>query len=83
MAGVVKGMEKAMATMDTAKVRLHGSVRNASLISVQITQVMDKFEQQFEDVDVQTQYMDESMSETTVLSTPATEVRALRTSDRG
>ena len=73
MAGVVKGMEKAMATMDTAKVCFRGSVRYASLMEVQITQVMDKFEQQFEDVDVQTQYMDESMSETTVLSTPATE----------
>eukprot|EP01094_Clydonella_sp_ATCC50884_P001962 TRINITY_DN1149_c0_g1_i2.p2 TRINITY_DN1149_c0_g1~~TRINITY_DN1149_c0_g1_i2.p2 ORF type:complete len:115 (+),score=55.02 TRINITY_DN1149_c0_g1_i2:418-762(+) len=61
MAGVVKGMEKAMKTMDTEK----------------ITQVMDKFEQQFEDVDVQTQYMDESMSETTMLSTPQGEVDGL------
>jgi charged multivesicular body protein 1 len=38
---------------------------------------MDKFEQQFEDVDVQTQYMDTAMNQTTTLSTPADQVDSL------
>lgn len=59
MAGIVQGMEKAMQQMDTEK----------------ITQIMDQFEQQFEDVDVQTQYMDTAMNQTTTLSTPADQAR--------
>lgn len=39
--------------------------------------VMDKFEQQFEDLDVQTQYMEGSMNKTTTLTTPADEVERL------
>lgn len=38
-------------------------------------QVMDKFEQQFEDLDVQGQYVENSMNQTTALSTPQEEVR--------
>jgi charged multivesicular body protein 1 len=35
---------------------------------------MDKFEQQFENLDVTSNYMEQSMSETTALSTPEDEV---------
>ncbi|RDX53909.1 vacuolar assembly protein DID2 [Polyporus arcularius HHB13444] len=61
MAAVVKGMDKAMESM------------NLERISV----VMDKFESQFSDLDVQTSYMEETMSNTTAVSTPQDEVDAL------
>ena len=61
MASVVKGMDKAMKSMDLMK----------------ITQVMDQFDKQFEDVEVGVNYMDESMSRGTVLSTPQDEVDSL------
>ncbi len=35
---------------------------------------MDKFEQQFEDLDVQSQYVENSMNQTTALTTPPEEV---------
>lgn len=38
---------------------------------------MDKFESQFSDLDVQTSYMEETMSNTTAVSTPQDEVDAL------
>lgn len=38
---------------------------------------MDKFESQFSDLDVQTSYMEETMSNTTATSTPQDEVDAL------
>ncbi|KAI8588524.1 Charged multivesicular body protein 1a [Geranomyces variabilis] len=61
MAGVVKGMEKAMSSMNLE----------------QISMVMDKFESQFEDLDVQTQYMESSMGQTTAMSTPQDQVEDL------
>ncbi|KAJ3092331.1 Charged multivesicular body protein 1a [Quaeritorhiza haematococci] len=61
MAGVVKGMDKAMQSMNLE----------------QISQVMDKFEQQFEDLDVQTSYMESSIGQTTALSTPQEQVDEL------
>jgi len=61
MASVVKGMDKAMKSMDLMK----------------ITQVMDQFDKQFDDVDVATSYMDESMSRSTTLTTPQDEVDSL------
>lgn len=36
--------------------------------------VMDKFEQQFEDLDVQTEYMEGAIAGTTTLTTPQNEV---------
>ena len=39
--------------------------------------VMDKFEQQFEDMDVQSQYVENAMSQTTTLSTPQDQVEGL------
>lgn len=61
MKGVVQGMDRAMASMNL----------------VQMTQLMDKFESQFEDLDVQIDVMDEAMNSTSVMSTPEGEVREL------
>jgi len=61
MANIVKGMEKSMKQMDLEK----------------MTQVMDKFEKQFEDLDVQSEYVENAMSQTTTLSTPADQVDLL------
>ncbi|KAG0323760.1 Vacuolar-sorting protein SNF7 [Dissophora globulifera] len=61
MASVVKGMDRAMESMNLEK----------------ISMVMDKFESQFEDLDVQTQYMENTMGNQSALSTPQTEVDTL------
>ncbi|CAL1701196.1 unnamed protein product [Somion occarium] len=61
MTSVVKGMDKAMENMNLERISL----------------VMDKFESQFSDLDVQTSYMEETMSNTTAVSTPQDEVDAL------
>ncbi|EIE78462.1 hypothetical protein RO3G_03166 [Rhizopus delemar RA 99-880] len=61
MASVVKGMGRAMETMNLE----------------QISMVMDKFESQFEDLDVQTGYMEGAMAGTTTLNTPQDEVESL------
>ncbi|CAG8463318.1 20652_t:CDS:2 [Dentiscutata erythropus] len=61
MASVVKGMDKAMESMNLEK----------------ISMVMDKFEAQFEDIDVQTQYMEGAMGNTTTMTTPQEEVDML------
>lgn len=44
---------------------------------IQISAVMDKFEQQFEDLDVQSSYMENAMGTTTATSTPQDEVDLL------
>jgi len=61
MASIVRGMDVALQSMDMQK----------------ITMVMDKFEQQFEDLDVQATYVENSMNQTTALSTPPEQVDAL------
>lgn len=58
MARIVGAMEASMQTMNLEK----------------ITQVMDQFEKQFEDLDVQSEYVEGAMSKTTALSTPQEEV---------
>merc|ERR1712151_1293766 len=63
MQGVVKGMDRSLASMDIG----------------QISKLMDKFEQQFEDMDVKTQYMEGSMNATTATSTPSEQVDTLIT----
>ena len=40
------------------------------IVVLQITQLMDQFERQFEHLDVQTQTMDEAMSGATTLTVP-------------
>ena len=61
MATVVKGMDGAMSNMNLEK----------------ISMVMDKFEQQFEDLDVQAGYMEQSIGNTTGMSMPQGEVEQL------
>eukprot|EP01061_Rhynchopus_euleeides_P005111 TRINITY_DN14350_c0_g1_i1.p1 TRINITY_DN14350_c0_g1~~TRINITY_DN14350_c0_g1_i1.p1 ORF type:complete len:201 (+),score=125.59 TRINITY_DN14350_c0_g1_i1:159-761(+) len=58
MGGVVKGMDKALASMKYDE----------------IARVMDKFEQQFEDLDVIVDYTESAMGQSSALTTPATEV---------
>eukprot|EP00842_Homolaphlyctis_polyrhiza_P006855 jgi/Hompol1/759/HPOL_003915-RA len=38
---------------------------------------MDKFEKQFEDLDVQTEYMENSMGQTTAITTPQDQIEEL------
>eukprot|EP00116_Pleurobrachia_bachei_P002442 sb/3462704/ len=61
MASVVKGLDAAMKSMNLEKMQ----------------QLMDKFEKQQEDMDVQSQAMDQSMSNTVTLSVPEDSVSAL------
>jgi charged multivesicular body protein 1 len=61
MKGVVKGMDQSLGAMDIDKLSI----------------LMDKFEQQFEDLDVKTGYMENSMNATTVTSTPSEQVDSL------
>lgn len=61
MANIVKAMDKSMKQMDLEK----------------ITHVMDQFEKQFEDLDVQAEYVENAMNQTTTLSTPADQVDLL------
>lgn len=58
MGGVVKAMDSAMKSMNLEK----------------ISGIMDTFEKQFEDLDVQSSYMENTMSSTTTVSTPQNEV---------
>ena len=58
MKGVVKGMGRSLDSMNME----------------QMTKTMDKFEQQFEDLDVKTQYMQGTMNATTATTTPADQV---------
>ncbi|KAI6035065.1 hypothetical protein F5J12DRAFT_710674 [Pisolithus orientalis] len=61
MTSVVKGMDKAMDNMNLERISL----------------VMDKFEAQFSDLDVQTSYMEDAMSSTTAVSTPQDQIDQL------
>ena len=88
MAAVVKGMDKAMDSMNLERVRSPFPFPSHSPLSpphsphsherkLQISVVMDKFESQFSDLDVQTSYMEEAMGNTTAVSMPQDEVDAL------
>ncbi|OJA19315.1 hypothetical protein AZE42_00461 [Rhizopogon vesiculosus] len=61
MTSVVKGMDRAMNTMNLEQISL----------------VMDKFESQFADLDVQTSYMEDAISSTTAVSTPQDQIDIL------
>jgi len=61
MKGVVRGMDKGLQSMNID----------------QISKLMEKFEQQFEDLDVKTQYMEGTMNATTASTTPAEQVDGL------
>lgn len=61
MAGVVKSMDSALKSMNLEKV----------------SALMDKFEQQFEHLDVQSSYMENAMSDTSTLTVPQGQVDSL------
>jgi len=61
MAGVVKSMDAAMKSMNLEK----------------ISGLMEKFEKQFEDLDVQAAYMENTMSSTTTVTVPQNDVEHL------
>ena len=61
MGKVVQGMDVAMRTMDLEK----------------ISAVMDRFETQFTDLDVQTGYMEDTMNNSTASTTPQDQVDLL------
>jgi len=61
MGTVVKSLERAMSSMDLQKV----------------SNIMDKFETQFEDLDVRTSVMEDAMGSATTLSTPKDQVDLL------
>eukprot|EP00992_Anisonema_acinus_P009562 TRINITY_DN5772_c0_g1_i1.p1 TRINITY_DN5772_c0_g1~~TRINITY_DN5772_c0_g1_i1.p1 ORF type:complete len:196 (-),score=66.93 TRINITY_DN5772_c0_g1_i1:218-805(-) len=61
MAGVVKGMDKVLQTMDCEKT----------------AKIMDTFEKQFETLDVTSEYMENAMGETTAMTTPDDQVSDL------
>ncbi|VVC43663.1 Snf7 family [Cinara cedri] len=61
MGGVVKAMDAAMKSMNLEK----------------ISSLMDKFENQFEDLDVQSSYMDNTMSQSTTTAVPQGDVEHL------
>ncbi|CEO99638.1 Chromatin-modifying protein 1a [Plasmodiophora brassicae] len=61
MGGVVKNMDKAMASMNLEA----------------ISSTMDKFEQQFEDLDLRAEYMDNAIGSSSALTTPDDQVQSL------
>ncbi|KAG7274127.1 hypothetical protein CRUP_011462 [Coryphaenoides rupestris] len=61
MAGVVRGMDATLKGMNLEKISI----------------LMDKFEHQFETLDVQTAQMEDTMSSTTTLTTPQSQVEGL------
>ncbi|CAE6395065.1 unnamed protein product [Rhizoctonia solani] len=61
MTSVVKSMDKAVEGMNLERISL----------------VMDKFESQFADLDVQTSYMEDTMQSTTAVSTPQDQIDTL------
>ena len=83
MTSVVKGMDKAMETMNLERVRppppplTPSPTLPLTNACCQISLVMDKFESQFSDLDVQTSYMEDAMGSTTAVSTPQDQVDAL------
>jgi charged multivesicular body protein 1 len=61
MANIVVAMDKSMQEMNLEK----------------MTQVMDQFEKQFEDLDVQSEYVENTINQTTALTTPQDQVDEL------
>ena len=59
MTSVVRGMDKAMKGMNLERVRIPLILYLSRLTAPKISLVMDKFEAQFADMDVQTSYMED------------------------
>ncbi|KFD52195.1 LOW QUALITY PROTEIN: hypothetical protein M514_06908 [Trichuris suis] len=75
VAGVVKAMDSAMRSMNLEKVGAEAAVNFSD--EVTISQLMDKFESEFANLDVQSATMENAMSATTTLNTPQVEVDRL------
>jgi charged multivesicular body protein 1 len=79
MTSVVRGMDKAMESMNLERVSVASAICVDSGLKfvLQISLVMDKFETQFSDLDVQTSYMEDAMSSTNAVSTPQDQIDQL------
>ncbi len=85
MAGVVQSMESAMKSMNLEQVfviisrwsKVYKSHRLTFDSDLKISTLMDKFEQQFESLDVQTNVMGDAMQSTTTMTTPQNQVDQL------
>ncbi|CDW55142.1 charged multivesicular body protein 1b [Trichuris trichiura] len=77
VAGVVKAMDSAMRSMNLEKVCRQVAIDLANKLQLQISQLMDKFESEFANLDVQSATMENAMSATTTLNTPQVEVDRL------
>lgn len=85
MVGVVRGMDTVLASMDTNRVRV--SARRASVPALdlrsrvagraQIADVLERFEKNFDDLDVKSGYMESAMASSTAVSTPQDQVESL------
>ncbi len=71
-AAKMKGVTRSMQSIVTA---MEQSMQNMNL--EQITKTMDQFERQFEDMDVQSEYVEKTINQTTAVSTPADQVDTL------
>uniref|UniRef100_A0A8B9JXR0 Charged multivesicular body protein 1b n=1 Tax=Astyanax mexicanus TaxID=7994 RepID=A0A8B9JXR0_ASTMX len=77
-AKVKKAIQKG--NMEVARIHAENAIRqknqsvNFLRMSARISSLMDKFERQFETLDVQTQQMEDTMSSTTTLTTPQSQV---------
>uniref|UniRef100_A0A667XMD8 Charged multivesicular body protein 1B n=1 Tax=Myripristis murdjan TaxID=586833 RepID=A0A667XMD8_9TELE len=80
-AKVKKAIQKG--NMEVAKIHAENAIRqknqsvNFLRMSARISALMDKFERQFETLDVQTAQMEDTMSNTTTLTTPQNQVDSL------
>uniref|UniRef100_A0A8C1IBV8 Charged multivesicular body protein 1b n=2 Tax=Cyprinus carpio TaxID=7962 RepID=A0A8C1IBV8_CYPCA len=80
-AKVKKAIQKG--NMEVARIHAENAIRqknqsvNFLRMSARISALMDKFERQFETLDVQTAQMEDTMSSTTTLTTPQGQVDAL------
>jgi charged multivesicular body protein 1 len=77
IADVVRGMDVAMNSMDLEKVCAWHEVIWLLLTVLQISAVMDKFEKQFEDLDVAAGYYENATSSATAVGTPQEDVDRL------
>jgi charged multivesicular body protein 1 len=77
MSTVVRQMDKAMESMNLERVGGPVWPTIAGSRTAQISMVMEKFEGQFEDLDVQTSYMESAMGDSAAVSTPQDQVDSL------
>uniref|UniRef100_A0A8D0AUF2 Charged multivesicular body protein 1B n=1 Tax=Sander lucioperca TaxID=283035 RepID=A0A8D0AUF2_SANLU len=76
---VKKAIQKG--NMEVARIHAENAIRqknqSVNFLRMSISGLMDKFEHQFETLDVQTAHMEDTMSSTTTLTTPQNQVESL------